>query len=104
MTEDQVKALATRVMSKAFRTKGFKEVAVRSGKDHEGEPALFIEVILRHGSKPVGGSVSIEALHALSDELLKKGEQRFPYVIYLYGNTTRSAGAHGSRPESRHGR
>jgi hypothetical protein len=69
---------------------GLDHVEVKADIDHDGEPALFIDAILKPNSELVGGKVYADVLGALSDALLKGGERRFPYLMLRHPDEERA--------------
>jgi len=69
---------------------GLDHVEAKAGIDHDGEPALFIDAILKPNSQLVAGKIYAEVLGALSDALLKRGERRFPYLSLRHPDEERA--------------
>lgn len=90
LTDDEVRSLADDVLGRSLGPRGFIEAEVRSGVDHDGEPALFVTAKFRLGSGPISGQEAIDARSALSDALLERGERRFPYLIHHYPGDARA--------------
>jgi hypothetical protein len=67
------------IVRKKLGAYGLDHVDVKEGVDHDGEDALFIDAVLKPGSRIVGGKISGAAHGALNEALLKTGERRFPY-------------------------
>ena len=84
MTDEEVRAVADRVLRQTLGSFGYTKVLVRSGYDHDGDPALFLRAHFKPGSGPVPGGPSNGALSALSDALYARGEHRFPYLTHYY--------------------
>ena len=84
MTDDEVRSIADKVLRERLGSLGFTRALVRSGHDHDGDPALFIRAHFEPGSGPIGGSPLGDALSALHDALLEKAETRFPYLSHYY--------------------
>lgn len=89
MTDDEVRSVADIILRDKLGQFGFDASQVTSGRDHDGDPALFIVAGFKPGSGPVPGKASNEALGALSDALLAKGEERFPYLSHRYPDDER---------------
>lgn len=84
MTDEEVRSIADGVLHETLGPFGYTKVLVRSGFDHDGDPALFLRAHFKPGSGPVPGKPSSTALSALSDALFAKGEARFPYLRHFY--------------------
>jgi hypothetical protein len=55
-------------------------VEFRTGEDHDGESAHFIDIWYRHSAIPVKGGQLIEEGFAIRDLLHARRDHRFPYV------------------------
>ena len=64
----------------ALGTYGVDHVELRSGLDHDGEPALFITAFLRQRTPPIPGSVSVSANVAVSQVMRTSGDDRLSYL------------------------
>lgn len=84
MTDAEVRSVADTVLSRLLGPYGFTKALVRSGQDHDGDPALFIRAHFKPGSEPFPGKVANTALAALSDALIAQGEMRFPYLTHYF--------------------
>lgn len=89
VSDNEIRKIADAALRDALRDAGFVESEVRFGLDHDGERAIFVAARFRAGSGPIGGSASIRAMRALSDALLARGEERFPYLINEYPDDER---------------
>lgn len=78
------------ILRKKLGPHGFDHAEVNAGVDHDGEPALFIDAILKPNSQLVGGKKYGEAHGALSDVLLRYGERRFPYLFIRHPDDERA--------------
>src|SRR4051794_6308020 len=89
MTEDEVRTLTDQALRDTLGRFGFERSQVSSDPDHDGEPALFVIAVFKPGSGPIPGKASNDALGALSDALLARGEGRFPYLSHHYPDDER---------------
>jgi len=78
------------VLRKMLGPYGLDHVQAKADVDHDGEPALFIDAILKPNSELVGGKVYVDVLGALSDALLKRGDHRFPYLTLRHPDEERA--------------
>ncbi len=78
------------VLRKTLGAYGYDHADVKPGEDHDGEPALFIDAVLKPNSKLVEAEIYSEAHRALSDVLLKNGERRFPYLYLRHPDDERA--------------
>lgn len=79
LTDEEAQTIAADVLSRALAAAGFDHVEVRSGRDHDGDPALFVDVILKSGSPEMVGETYARAHGAVDDAFRARGETRFPY-------------------------
>jgi len=91
MNDAEIQAVAETVLREKLQAFGLSAVGVRAGTDHEGLPALFVDAILVPKAPLVGGEAWNEAVGALSDRLLEKGERRFPYVTLRHPDDDRAS-------------
>jgi hypothetical protein len=56
------------------------KVWFRTGEDHDGENAIFVEIWYRHSAAPVMAGQLIEEGFAIRDLLQARRDFRFPYV------------------------
>jgi hypothetical protein len=78
------------ILQSKLSAHGLDYVEAKAGVDHDGEPALFIDAVLKPNSQLVGGKIYAEVLGALSDALLKHGERRFPYLFLRHPDEERA--------------
>lgn len=84
MTNTEIEQIAIRVLSPERGKYGLEHIEVRVDQDDSDEPALFVETFMKAGIEALGGTVASNAHHALSEELLRAGETRFPYFLVRY--------------------
>ena len=63
---------------------GLRDVHVRAGEDHDGDPVLFIEALYDLSETPVDPSVTARLVSILRDRLWKFGERRFPHIRHKF--------------------
>jgi hypothetical protein len=80
---EEIQHIAEKILVEALGAAGYDGVSIRSGVDHDGEPALFIEANLSERTPVVSGSVYGSALGALRRALLQRDEDRFPYLALV---------------------
>jgi hypothetical protein len=59
---------------------GLERVEVRAGRDHAGEPALFVDAWYRLSAEPIDVVAQLDAELALLDLLGERGEERLAHV------------------------
>lgn len=80
MTDDEIRILTQSALVKAMGTEAPTEIIVKSGFDHDGDAALFIDAILAPKAGLVPGEKSNSAIWSVRSSLVEKGELRFPYL------------------------
>lgn len=80
MNDVEIKAIADRVLRSQLAQFRFEGVEVRSGLDYSNEPAIYIDAVLGEGAPSLEPNTLMDAHLALSNALLEKGEERFPYL------------------------
>jgi hypothetical protein len=84
MKDEQIAAMINDLLRTKLGHLGFDHAVVKSGRDHADEPALFIDAVFKPGSGPLDGPTFSGALRVLSDGLIERGDQRFPYLTSYY--------------------
>ena len=71
-----------RLMSRELASAGVQEadVVVGTGQDHDGDPAIMVQVKYRGNRQPFDGRAAARALFSLNSMLHESGETRFAYV------------------------
>lgn len=64
---------------------GLKEVIVRAGEDHDGDPVIFIEAEYEYSETPIDPvDVMVKLPSILRDRLWEEGVTRFPHIRYKF--------------------
>ena len=73
-----------RLISRELASTGVQEsdVSVRTGEDHDGDPAIMVQVTYRDSRQPFDGRAAAHASFNLNSMLHEIGEPRFAYVTY----------------------
>ncbi|MBV9290460.1 MAG: hypothetical protein JO288_22025 [Hyphomicrobiales bacterium] len=101
LTEQAVSSIADRVLRDALRDHGYQRVVVHSGRNHEDEPALFIEAVLKDNIPVVRGEVINSAHAALREALLQNDELRFPFLWLVHPDDVYAADSAPKRTSGR---
>jgi len=84
----------TRIVDEIVRAKltpyGLDHVDIREDVDHDNEPALFIDAVLKPNSQLIEADIYNGAHRALRDALVKFGEHRFPYFFIRHPDEERA--------------
>src|ERR1700677_3215952 len=84
LSDQEVTRLADKLLSEALCGQGYERVTVRSGVDHDDEPALFVDAILKENTDVIAGEAFASAIGALRNALLQRDEIRFPYLLFVH--------------------
>jgi hypothetical protein len=63
---------------------GFRDVTVRAGEDHDGDPVLFVESAYDLTDEPIDTKVTAALTTRLRDKLWAAGETRFPHLRHKF--------------------
>ena len=63
---------------------GLREVGVRAGEDHDGDPVIFIEAEYDLSETPIDTEITTALATILRDRLWEKGETRFPHIRHKF--------------------
>lgn len=80
MNDVEIQVIADRVLRSQLGRFGYQRAEVRSGHDYSDEPAVYIDAVLGEGAPSLEQNTLMDAHLALSNALLEKGEERFPYL------------------------
>lgn len=80
MNDVEIQLIADRVLRSQLARFGYQRAEVRSGLDYSNEPAVYIDAVLGEGAPSLEPNTLMDAHLALSNALLEKGEERFPYL------------------------
>jgi hypothetical protein len=81
MTREQLNDTIGQALRDAVGPAVVDHADVAEGRDHDGDPALFVTVYYRAGTEMVDQTA---ALSTVRDRLLAFGEERFPYMHHVY--------------------
>ena len=79
LTDDEVQAIADEVLVRDLGALGLDRVEARSGTDADGDPALFLRLLIRPDVDTMPERQVTDARMAFYDRLIDLGEDRFPY-------------------------
>jgi hypothetical protein len=80
----KVVELIRKTVRQSMQAYGFRDVSVRAGEDHEGDPVLFIEAEYDLTDTPIDTTVSASLTTKLRDKLWDAGEIRFPHIRHKF--------------------
>ena len=81
---EDVVALIQATMRESMQAFGLRDVSVRAGEDHEGDPVLFIEAEYQLTETPIDTAVTAALTTKLRDKLWTVGEARFPHIRHRF--------------------
>lgn len=59
---------------------GFREADVRPGRDHDGDPVIFVEAAYDYCETPIDPRAAIDLVGEIRRALEALGEDRYPHV------------------------
>ena len=63
---------------------GLRDVNVRAGEDHDGDPVIFVEAQYDLSERPIDTNVTAQLISILRGRLWERGETRFPHIRHLF--------------------
>ena len=82
--DGKIVALIRVTVSESMQAFGLRNLSVRAGEDHDGDPALFIEVNYDLTDTPIDTAVTAVLTTKLRDKLWAVGETRFPHIRHRF--------------------
>jgi hypothetical protein len=82
--DDAIAELVRRTVQESMRGYGLRNVSVRAGADHDGDPVLFIEAEYDLTENPIDTTVTSALTTKLRDKLWERGESRFPHIRHKF--------------------
>jgi hypothetical protein len=70
---------------------GFERADVHEGRDHSGDPALFVDAFYRVTDEPLETIFLLRTLTELRNTLIHMGESRFPHVKHHFDDKQKVA-------------
>lgn len=84
MKKSEIEELTDRVLRPQLESQGLYQIVVVEDDDSVGDPALFIDALLRAEPNRVHGESSASVHYMLRQALLESGESRFPHLRVRY--------------------
>ena len=69
-----------KVLRKEFGSFGLDHVELKAGRDHDGDPAVFVTAVLPPKSPPMPGDISAAASLAIANLMDGAGDERLSYL------------------------
>ena len=69
-----------KVLRKEFGSFGLDHVELKAGRDHDGDPAVFVTAVLPPKSPPMPGDISAAASLAIANVMEGAGDERLSYL------------------------
>jgi hypothetical protein len=80
-----------RTLQKYLGRFGFERADVLEGRDHSGDPALFVDAFYRATDEPLETILVLRTLTELRDTLVRMGESRFPHIKHHFDDKQKIA-------------
>lgn len=84
MTEEEIVDIAERVLRPRLSAHGLARVEASLGRDHDGDPAVFVVAHYGPGGDVPSGRELVEASGALAAALSDRGDTRQPYLDHRF--------------------
>lgn len=84
IVDGEIVELVRDTIRESMQAFGFRDVSVRAGEDHDGEPVLFIEAGYELSDTPIDTAVTASLTTKLRDKLWGAGETRFPHIRHKF--------------------
>lgn len=84
LTDDEVRAIAQDVLGRKLKDFGFDRAEAKSGPDQDGDPALFITLVMKPGVPVIPGRSLSDAHLAFDDYLKARADERFAYFHFKW--------------------
>jgi hypothetical protein len=84
IVDEKTIALIRMTVRESMQAFGFRDLSVRAGEDHEGDPVFFIEVDYNLTATPIDMAVTAGLTTKLRDKLWAIGETRFPHIRHKF--------------------
>jgi hypothetical protein len=84
MINTQIREQIEAVLKTQLGNWGYAGAKVEDRPDSDGDPAIFIVANFKDPSRLPPSRVTTDAMVALRDALLAAGDERFPYLNYVY--------------------
>ena len=82
--DERLVKLVMETVRESMQPFGLRDVSVRVGEDHEGDPVLFVEAEYDLTDTPIDTTVTAALTTKLRDKLWADGETRFPHIRHKF--------------------
>lgn len=80
LDDDDLQAIADKVLRQKLSGIGFDGIVARAGLDHDGDPAVFVCVNMPSGSAIIPAGLLADARVALAKALASRGDESLAYL------------------------
>ena len=98
LSDQEIQTIADAVLIGELGRSGFAHAEVRSGRDHDGDEAIFVKAVLKTTEEILPPQLFTRAYEALDNTLQARGEMRFPYFSVERADDLLGDEAHPSNP------
>ena len=82
--DPDITELIRRTVRESMQPFGLRDVDVRPGEDHDGDPVIFIEAHYDLVDRPIEPDIMAKLALILRDRLWEHGETRFPHIRHRF--------------------
>jgi hypothetical protein len=80
MRERDITALIEPILRERLSESGFKHATIAAGRDHDGDPAIFVDLFFDGSGGGPDSRTYSDTIGAVWQALLDNDDERFPYL------------------------
>jgi len=82
--DENIVELIKQTVRESMEPFGLRDVNVRAGEDHDGDPVIFVEAQYDLSERPIDTDVTAQLIFILRGRLWERGETRFPHIRHRF--------------------
>ena len=82
--DENIVELIKQTVRESMEPFGLRDVNVRAGEDHDGDPVIFVEAQYDLSERPIDTDVTAQLISILRGRLWERGETRFPHIRHRF--------------------
>jgi len=82
--DENIVELIKQTVRESMEPFGLRDVNVRAGEDHDGDPVIFVEAQYDLSERPIETDVTAQLISILRGRLWERGETRFPHIRHRF--------------------
>ncbi|WP_372424658.1 hypothetical protein [Salinarimonas chemoclinalis] len=84
MTDEEIRRLVEPILRRHLGPFGFETAEVVSGRDHDGDPAIFVSAKYRLGEPKLDADAALLAMNEVWDTVRSRNDDRIPYLQHRF--------------------